>query len=263
VPSIDRRSYAAQAAAHVHAAAGEPDSSGTTSGASSQSKQQQQPPQQEKEVPKKEAAKETAEQKVEFESGEQPAAAKAEPETTLKKEAKAEKAEPIPPQTPEEQILAEDMRKQIAEATDKVKMLQDRLLETHKEAEIMRTRHKREMDNSHKYGITKLAKELLEVADNLQRAQEAVAADALKSGGTLKSLHDGVKMTGTTLKKVLTNYGIEEFNPEGKQFDPNVHEAMFEAPVPGKDAGTIIHIMNRGYTIHDRVLRPARVGVAK
>jgi molecular chaperone GrpE (heat shock protein) len=195
IPNLNRRCFSAQAA-HMHSQSErESDQSSNSSSKSSAERSQDR-------APEREATKESAKEEAKEAAAEGAKAEKS--DKKVEKEApKAENAEePIPPQTPEEEALAEGIRKQIAEASDKVKMLQERLLETHKDAEIMRTRHKREMDNSHKYGVTKFAKELLEVADNLQRAQEAVAADALKAGGTLKSLHDGVGMTCKTLQKV-------------------------------------------------------------
>ena len=200
IPNLNRRCFSAQAA-HMHSQSErESDQSSNSSSKSSAERSQDR-------APEREATKESAKEEAKEAAADASAEANEKTEKSdkkVEKEApKAENAEePIPPQTPEEEALAEGIRKQIAEASDKVKMLQERLLETHKDAEIMRTRHKREMDNSHKYGVTKFAKELLEVADNLQRAQEAVAADALKAGGTLKSLHDGVGMTCKTLQKV-------------------------------------------------------------
>lgn len=142
--------------------------------------------------------------------------------------------------------------------------LRDKYLRVVAEAENMRKRAERDVADARAYGITSFARDVLAVADNLARALEAVDPAARAAAeGTLKALLDGVDLTHRELQKTLARYGVRQLEPLGEKFDPNFHQAMFELPAPEVPAGTIVQVMQPGYAINDRVLRPALVAVAK
>ncbi len=138
--------------------------------------------------------------------------------------------------------------------------LKDRLLRTLAESENVRKRAERDRRDSEAYGGTRLARDLLPVYDNLQRALEAVNKEENDSA---TAVIEGVELTLRELLNVFSKHGMTPIAPEnGDVFNPNEHEAMFEAPVPGTKAGEIIQLMTVGFMIHDRLLRPAQVGVS-
>lgn len=134
----------------------------------------------------------------------------------------------------------------------------DRMLRALAEIENTRTRARREREDAGKYAISAFARDLLTVSDNLRRALDATPAE-LKSAPLIQ----GVEATERELLKVFEKNGIRKIDPSGQAFDPNFHEVMFEAPLPGKPPGTILQVLEPGYVIGERLLRPARVGVAK
>ena len=139
--------------------------------------------------------------------------------------------------------------------------LKDKLLRSLAETENVRRRAERDRKDAETYGGTKLARDLLSVHDNLERAL-ANADEALREqhAGFL----EGVELTQRELLNAFAKHRIEKVEPEkGERFDPHRHQAMFEAPVPGAEPGTVIEVMQAGFTIADRLLRPAMVGVAK
>ena len=129
--------------------------------------------------------------------------------------------------------------------------------------ENIRQRSRKQVEDSRLYGIQGFSKDILEVADVLQKATHSVPASALKESGSqhLVSLYDGVKLTEAELQKVLKKNGVDQIDPLGQMFDPVFHEAMFE--VEGEKPGTVAHVTTLGYTLHGRTIRPARVGVVK
>jgi len=143
----------------------------------------------------------------------------------------------------------------------------DKLIRTLADMENLRQRTARQMENSTKFAIQGFVKDLLDVSDNLERALAAVDAEYLGSGEEskgftiLKSLHEGIEMTEKQMLQVLAKNGVERFDPTGEPFDPNLHEARFEVPVPDKEPGTVVVVTKVGYKLHDRVIRPAEVGV--
>lgn len=149
-------------------------------------------------------------------------------------------------------------------ATKEAAELKDKLLRTLAEMENLRRRSEREVTDARLYGIAQFARDVLGVADNMRRALDAVGADlrATADEGT-KSLIDGVDLTERELIKVMEKHGIKRFEPKGEKFDPNLHQAMFEVPDPSVAAGTVVQVMQAGYKIGERVLRPALVGIAK
>lgn len=141
--------------------------------------------------------------------------------------------------------------------------LTDRLLRAHAEMENMRKRAEREREETAKYAISKFAREVVTVADNFERAIQAVPAGAAEQDVALKSLVDGVSMTEREFLNVLERNGVKRISPKGELFNPHLHQAMMEAQNPDVPSGTILEVYQCGYMIEDRVLRPAMVVVAK
>lgn len=142
--------------------------------------------------------------------------------------------------------------------------LKDRLLRTLAEMENLRRRTEREITDARTYGIAAFARDVLGVADNMRRALEAVdAAHRETADAGYRALIDGIELTERDLLKSLEKHGITKVEPQGQRFDPNFHQAMFELPDPSVPAGTVVQVVQIGYKIGERVLRPALVGVAK
>ncbi len=142
--------------------------------------------------------------------------------------------------------------------------LRDRLLRTLAEMENLRKRTDREVADSRLYGVASFARDVLVVADNMRRALEAVTPELRTSAQNgAKALVDGVELTERELLKALEKNGVRQFTPQGEKFDPNLHQAMFEVPDPTVPAGSVVQVVQPGYVIGERVLRPALVGVSK
>ncbi len=138
--------------------------------------------------------------------------------------------------------------------------LKDKFMRALADAENARKRGDKARRDAEQYGGSKLARDMLPVYDNMKRALEAVSDDQREQAA---GLIEGVELTMRALKDVFQKHGIEVITPEvGDRFDPNIHEAMFEAPVPGTKAGDIIQVSTEGFLLHDRLLRPAQVGVS-
>ena len=142
--------------------------------------------------------------------------------------------------------------------------LKDRLLRTLAEMENLRRRTEREIADARTYGIAAFARDVLGVADNMDRALKALDSELrTKADAGMKALLDGVELTERELLKVMEKHGIAKIEPMGQKFDPHLHQAMFEIPDPSVPAGTIVQVMQSGYKIGERMLRPAMVAVAK
>lgn len=140
----------------------------------------------------------------------------------------------------------------------------DRMLRTLAEMENLRKRTSREVADARMYGITGFARDVLDIADNLQRALDAVPAEARANADPgLAALIEGVELTERSLHNTLEKYGVKRLDPTGNRFDPNFHQAMFEVPDASVPSGTVVQVVQTGYTIGERVLRPAMVGVSK
>ena len=138
--------------------------------------------------------------------------------------------------------------------------LKDKWMRALADAENARKRSDRDRREAENYGGSKLARDLLPVYDNLKRGLEAATDDQREVSA---ALIEGVELTMREVVSVFKKHGIEPISPEiGERFDPQNHEAMFEAPVPGTKAGDIIQVMTEGFMLHDRLLRPAQVGVS-
>jgi molecular chaperone GrpE len=158
---------------------------------------------------------------------------------------------------------SESLEEALAAARAEAAQMKDQALRAMAEAENTRKRAVRDRDDAQKYGVTNFAREMLTVADNLRRALEAILAETLQTDEALKTLYDGVAATERQLEAALGKQQIQRIWPEGERFDSNFHQAMFEVPDTGKPAGTVVQVLQAGYKIHDRLLRPALVGVAK
>jgi len=152
----------------------------------------------------------------------------------------------------------------VATLTKEVADLKDRLLRTLAEMENLRRRTEREVADARSYGISNFARDILAVADNMERALKALDDELReKADAGVKALLDGVELTERELIKAMEKHGVKKLEPQGQKFDPNLHQAMFEIPDESVPAGTVVQIMQPGYTIGERVLRPALVGVSK
>jgi molecular chaperone GrpE len=139
----------------------------------------------------------------------------------------------------------------------------DKLLRSLAEMENLRKRTERQVADARDYGIAAFARDILAVADNMERALGALDADLReKADAGTKALLDGVELTERELLKVLEKHGVKKFDPLGEKFDPNLHQAMYQVPDPSRPAGTVAQVVQPGYMIGDRMLRPALVGVA-
>ncbi|HXY89258.1 MAG TPA: nucleotide exchange factor GrpE [Xanthobacteraceae bacterium] len=142
--------------------------------------------------------------------------------------------------------------------------LRDKFLRAVAEAENVRKRAEREVADERAYGIASFARDILVVADNLARTLDAMGAEARVSAeGPLKALLAGVELTERELQKALAKNGIRRIDPYGEKFDPHFHQAVFEVPDANVPAGMVAQVMQPGYAIGERVLRPAMVGVSK
>ena len=141
--------------------------------------------------------------------------------------------------------------------------LKDRVLRTLAEMENLRRRTEREVADSRVYAIQSFARDLVGVADNIQRALDAVRDSGVALEGPAKALVDGVELTERELLKVLEKNGVRKFDPKGEKFDPNLHQAIFEVPDARVPSGSVVQVIQPGFAIGDRVLRPALVGVSK
>jgi molecular chaperone GrpE len=146
-----------------------------------------------------------------------------------------------------------------AEKTD----LREKLLRSLADMENLRRRTEREIADARAYAVTNFARDVLTLADNLRRALDSVPQEARVADGPVQALVDGVELTERDFLKTLERHGVRKLEPQGQRFDPHLHQAMFEVPNPDVPSGTVVQVVQPGYTIGERVLRPALVGVAK
>jgi len=150
-----------------------------------------------------------------------------------------------------------------AELEVELKKVKDQLLRAVADAENGRRRAERERDDVRRYGAVGLARDVLQISDNLRRALELVPAEARKASEVLDALMVGLEATEREVLAAFEKNGIKKVMPLGERFDYNLHQAMFEAENTGKPPGTVVQVMQPGFVLHDRLLRPAMVGVAK
>jgi molecular chaperone GrpE len=142
--------------------------------------------------------------------------------------------------------------------------LKDKVLRTLAEMENLRRRTEKEVADAKAYGVTSLARDMLTFADNLRRALENVPAETREAAdNALKAFVEGIELTERDFLSRLTRHGVRKLEPKGQKFDPNFHEALYEAHDETVPPGTVAHVVEEGFAIGERVLRPAKVGVAK
>ncbi|WP_208441263.1 nucleotide exchange factor GrpE [Bartonella raoultii] len=146
---------------------------------------------------------------------------------------------------------------------DENKELKDQLLRLAADMENLRRRTARDVADARAYSIANFARDMLSVSDNLNRALEAIPEGAKENDAGLKTLAEGVEMTERAMIAALERHGVQKIHPEGQKFDPHFHQAMFEIPSSDVPDNTVQQVVQAGYIIGDRVLRPAIVGVAK
>ncbi len=141
--------------------------------------------------------------------------------------------------------------------------LKDKYLRLAAEMDNLRRRTARDVKDARSYSVSNFARDMLAVSDNLRRALDAIPAEDRQAEGGLNALAEGVEMTERSMLSALENHGVKKLEPIGEKFDPNFHQAMFEVPNPEVPNNTVVEVVQDGYVIGDRVLRPAMVGVAK
>jgi molecular chaperone GrpE len=152
----------------------------------------------------------------------------------------------------------------VAEAKREASEFKDKLLRTLAEMENLRKRTEREVFDARLYGIAGFARDVLAVADNMHRALDAIGSELRESDDArVKALIEGVELTERELLKTLEKNGVKKFSPQGEKFDPNLHQAMYEVPTSDLPPGLVADVIQAGYLIGERVLRPAMVAVSK
>jgi molecular chaperone GrpE len=173
--------------------------------------------------------------------------------------AEAEKAAAKP-----EASIAAEQPDPLAEAAREAAEYKDKLLRTLAEMENLRKRTEREVSDARLYGNAGFARDVLQVADNMHRALAAIGPELRQAAdANVKALIEGVDLTERELLKVLEKHGVKKFSPEGERFDPNVHQAMYELESADLPPGHVAQVIQAGYMLSDRVLRPAMVAVTK
>jgi molecular chaperone GrpE len=168
------------------------------------------------------------------------------------------------PAAPTPDTAAQPAADQSAALAREVADLKDRLLRTLAEMENVRRRTDREIADSRQYAVASFARDLLGVADNMQRALSTLSDDFRgQADPVVKSHIEGVELTERELIKVMEKHGIRKFDPQGQKFDPNLHQAMMEVQDPSVPSGTVVQVIQPGYMIAERILRPALVAVSK
>lgn len=142
--------------------------------------------------------------------------------------------------------------------------LKDKLLRILADMENLRRRTEREVADAKAYGVTSFARDMLTFADNLHRAVQSLPAEVReKAEGPVKTLVEGIELTERDFASRLEKYGVKKLQPQGMKFDPNQHEALFEVPDESVASGTIVQVVEDGYAIGERILRPAKVGISR
>lgn len=158
-------------------------------------------------------------------------------------------------------LSAEELQYQLEDARAKADEHWDQLVRLQAEMENTRRRAERDVEQAHKYAVEKFAEELLPVKDSLELGLNAAANES--EGEAIDKLREGTELTLKMLTSAMEKYGIEEVNPVGERFDPQYHQAMSMQESAEHPADTVVAVMQKGYTIHGRVIRPAMVMVSK
>ena len=160
-------------------------------------------------------------------------------------------------------VEADQSADPLIEMTAERDTLKDQLLRALAETENMRRRSEREADTARKYGHTQFARDLVGAIDNLARALESAPLDKSSFDESVQSLLTGIELSWTEIQSVIEKHGVRQINPAGEKFDYNFHQAMFEVPTNDQPPGMVLEVVQHGYALYDRLLRPAMVGVSK
>ncbi|MDI3469512.1 MAG: Heat shock protein GrpE [Pseudolabrys sp.] len=180
--------------------------------------------------------------------------------TSRRNDAEAMAPETAADMSPGDMVPAEQVKAALEAAAE----FKDKMLRSLAEMENLRRRTEREVADARQYGVTSFARDVLQVADNMHRALDVIGDELRNSNdANVKSLVEGLDLTERELMKVLEKHGVKIFSPLGEKFDPNFHQAMFEIADSSHAPGTVAQVVQAGYLIGDRVLRPAMVAVAK
>merc|ERR1711902_183883 len=155
------------------------------------------------------------------------------------------------------------LQEQVATLSEKNEDLLDKYRRSLADFENLRNRMNKQVSDAKLFGIQGFCKDLLDVADVLNKAISSVPAEQLAESQSLKDLHQGLQLTESQLLKVFSKHGLVQENPLGDKFDPNKHDALFQIPAPDKDANTVLDVQKIGYILHGRTIRPAAVGVSR
>ncbi|SCV03152.1 LAMI_0H05886g1_1 [Lachancea mirantina] len=156
-----------------------------------------------------------------------------------------------------------DLKTQLAAKDKEVAEYKDRLLRSVADFRNLQEVTRKDVQKAKDFALQKFAKDLLDSVDNFERALGAFKDETVQQSHEIAELYTGVKMTRDVFEKTLKKHGIEKLDPMGEEFDPNMHEATFELPDPKKEPGTVFHVQQIGFTLNNRVIRPAKVGIVK
>ena len=163
----------------------------------------------------------------------------------------------------EENLVENSLMEISKKLEEEIKSLKELILREKAENQNLRKRHEKELEDNHKYAISNFARDLIEVQENMHRAIDNIPQNEIEANPTLKALLEGVELTKNSLASVFEKYGIIRIYPLEQQFDHNFHQAIVQVPDAQKPEGTIVQVIQAGYIIKDRLLRPALVAVAK
>ncbi|SCU95656.1 LAME_0F12904g1_1 [Lachancea meyersii CBS 8951] len=172
-------------------------------------------------------------------------------------------SEPAQKAAGEEQQKIQALEEKLAAKDKEAAEYKDRLLRSVADFRNLQEVTKKDVQKAKDFALQKFAKDLLDSVDNFGHALNAFKPETLEESTEVADLYTGVKMTRDVFEKTLKKHGIEKLDPMGEAFDPNKHEATFELPDPKKEPGTVFHVQQVGFTLNDRVIRPAKVGIVK
>lgn len=181
------------------------------------------------------------------------------PETEEAKQSAAKETDSLT----EEQKKIKELEAKVEKKDKEAVELKDRLLRSVADFRNLQEVTKKDIQKAKDFALQKFAKDLLESVDNFGHALNAFKEEDAAKNQEINDLYTGVKMTRDVFEKTLKKHGIEKLDPIGEQFDPNKHEATFELPQPDKEPGSVFHVQQVGFTLNNRVIRPAKVGIVK
>jgi molecular chaperone GrpE len=164
---------------------------------------------------------------------------------------------------PEDQQQLDPHAQRIAELEAQVSQMKDQWMRASAETENVRKRAERDQQETARYASAKFARDMVDVLENVKRAAESITAEKREANELLKTVGDGLDMTAQELTGIFERHGIKRVDPMGEKFDHNLHQAVVQVEAPGSEPGTVIQVVQAGYVLHDRLLRPAMVAVTK